>query len=97
VLVCTCITYKKDLWLYVLEIRVGNEGAILAQGSRNIQRPRGHAEPIEVGVLCQVVLELIIIVFCKKGRQKESCDLNFAWNKFKQCRQEDVKRNQCPI
>jgi hypothetical protein len=40
------------LWLYVLDITTGNQGAILGQGSRNIQRPGGHAEPVEAGVLC---------------------------------------------
>jgi hypothetical protein len=65
--------------------------------NRKIQRLGGQAEPTEVGVLRQVVSELTIIVFCKQGRQKESCDLNSMWNRFKQCHQEDVKRDLCPI
>jgi hypothetical protein len=62
-----------------------------------ILRPGGQEEPAEVGVLCQVVSELTIIVFCRKGRQKASCKLNSAWNRFEQCRPEDIKIDQCPI
>jgi hypothetical protein len=32
VLVCTSVTSKKDLWLYMLEILAVNQGAISAQG-----------------------------------------------------------------
>jgi hypothetical protein len=34
VLVRTGVTSKKDLWLYVLEIPVGNQGDISAQGTK---------------------------------------------------------------
>jgi hypothetical protein len=35
-----------------------------------ILRPGGHAEPTEVGVLHQVVLEPTIIFFCKREKTK---------------------------
>jgi hypothetical protein len=68
VLVRTGVTSKKDMWLYVLDIPAGNQGAILTQRSRNIQRPRCHAKPAKVGVLHQVVSEITIIVFCRQER-----------------------------
>jgi hypothetical protein len=37
VLVHTCVTSKNNLWLYMLDILVGNQGAISAQGNRKIQ------------------------------------------------------------
>jgi hypothetical protein len=65
VLSCTCITSKKDMWLYVFKIPAGNQGAISAQERfRMILTPGGHAEPAEVGVLRQHSFPLVLQGFC---------------------------------
>jgi hypothetical protein len=47
---------------------------------------------MRLGNLCQVVSELTTIVFCKKDKTEESCDLNSVWWNLKQCRQGDVQK-----
>jgi hypothetical protein len=50
VLVRTGITYKRTCG-HNCEGSIGDQGAIPAWGIRKIQRPRGQADPAEVGVL----------------------------------------------
>jgi hypothetical protein len=61
-----------------------------------ILRPEGHAEPVEVGVLCHMVSEITTILF-EGGKTWDNYDLNSTWNRFQQCHPEDVKIDQCTI
>jgi hypothetical protein len=53
VLVCTGVTSKKDLWLYVLKVPVGTKEPFWLKGIERSKDREVTAEPAEVGVLRQ--------------------------------------------
>jgi hypothetical protein len=81
--------------LCVLKVPVGTKEPLRLKNWK-IQRPGGQEDPTEVGVLRQVVSELTTFV-SYRGKTRNSCDFKFCVDRLKQCRQGDVKKDQCPI
>jgi hypothetical protein len=71
VLIHIGVTPKKDKWEHLCVGNSCGESKIQAYSRRifrTILRTGHHVEPVEVGVLREVVSEIKIIVFCKKGK-----------------------------